>query len=172
MNRNTQLEVIMLPQNRNRGSDFDTLVDVSRHMDRLMNTVWADVPRANGASWTLPTEVIETADELRFDIEIPGVRLEDIDITFENSVLTLTAEKKLEREEGRTESDYRLFERRYGRFQRSFTVPPTVRADACEAHYDNGVLTLRMPKVEEAKPRRIRVEPGNQQRQINQSANA
>ena len=162
----------MLPQSRNRGSAFDTLVDVSRHMDRLMNTVWADAPRGNGTSWSLPTEVIETAEELRFDVEIPGVRLEDIEITFENNLLTIAAEKKLQREEGLTETDYRLFERRYGRFERSFTLPPTVRADGCDAHYDNGVLTLRMPKVEEAKPRRIRVEAGTQQRQINDSANA
>ena len=161
----------MLPQSRNRGSAFDTLVDVSRHMDRLMNGVWVDAPR-NGASAPLPAEVIETADELRFDIEIPGVRLEDIEITFENNVLTIAAEKKLERTEGLTESDYRLFERRYGRFERSFTMPPTVRAEDCAAHYDNGVLTLRMPMVEEAKPRRIRVEAGNQTRQINDSANA
>ena len=156
----------MLPQSRNRGSAIDTLVDVSRHMDRLMNSVWADASHTNGASWSLPTEVIESADELRFDMEIPGVRLEDIDITLENNVLTITVDKKLERDEGRTEADYRLFERRYGRFQRSFTVPPTVRADSCDARYDNGVLTLRMPKVEEAKPRRIRVDGAGTQRQI------
>jgi HSP20 family protein len=141
-------------------------------MDRLMNTVWADAPRTNGASWTLPTEVVETADALRFDIEIPGVRIEDIDITFENNVLTVAAEKKLERAEGQSESDYRLFERRYGRFERSFTLPTTVRADACEAHYDNGVLTLLLPRVEEAKPRRIRVEPRTAQRQIDSATQA
>ena len=162
----------MLPQTRNRGSAFDTLVDVSRQMDQLVNSMWSNAPEGNGRTWAMPTEVVETADELRFDVEIPGVRLEDIDITLENNVLTITAEKKLERGEGRSESDYRLFERRYGRFQRSFTVPPTVRADQCDAHYDSGVLTLRLPKVEEAKPRRIRVEAGSQQRQINEGSNS
>ena len=162
----------MLPQTRNRGSALDTLVDVSRQMDQLMNSMWANGEETNGRTWVMPTEVVETADELRFSIEIPGVRLEDIDITLENNVLVITAEKKLEREEGRSEADYRLFERRYGRFQRSFTVPPTVRADQCDARYDSGVLTLRLPKAEEAKPRRIRVEAGAQQRHLNEGANS
>ena len=161
----------MLPQYRDRGSAFDTLVDVSRHMDRIVNSMWAtdagngDV---NARAWLMPAEVVETADELRFDIEIPGVRLEDIDITLENNVLSITAEKKLERTEGRSENDYRLFERRYGRYQRSFSVPSTVRGEQCDARYDNGVLTLRLPKAEEAKPRRIRVEAGTGSRQISE----
>ncbi|MBR9990614.1 MAG: Hsp20/alpha crystallin family protein [Gemmatimonadetes bacterium] len=61
----------------------------------------------------------------------------------------------------RPRSDYRLFERRYGRYQRSFTVPPTVRGDQCEAQYENGVLSVRLPKSEDAKPRRIQVKPGS-----------
>jgi HSP20 family protein len=155
----------MLPQTRNRGSAFDTLVDVSRQMDRLMNSVRVAAPQNNGAIWSLPTEVIESTDELRFDMEIPGVRLEDIDVTLEHNTLTITVDKKLERDETRSDSDYLLFERRYGRFQRSFTVPPTVRVDACDARYENGVLTLRLPKAEEARPRRIRVEAGTAPRQ-------
>jgi HSP20 family protein len=79
--------------------------------------------------WAMPAEVVETDEEIRFDIEAPGFREEDIDITLENNVLTIAGEKKIEQEEGRKDSDYRLFERRYGRFQRSFTVPPTVRGD-------------------------------------------
>lgn len=108
----------------------------------------------------MPAEVVEAEDEVRFDIEAPGLREEDFDITLENNVLTISGEKKVEREEGRKDSDYRLFERRYGRFQRSFTVPPTVRGDECSADYRNGVLSVRLPKSEEAKPRRIQVGNG------------
>jgi HSP20 family protein len=146
----------MLPTLRNRGNAFGTLVDMSREMDRLMNSVWAE--GAQTAEWAMPAEVVETEDEIRFDLELPGMRLEDIDLTLENNVLSIAAEKKFERDENRKETDYRLFERRYGRFQRSFTVPPTVRGDRCEAHYENGILTVRLPKAEEAKPRRIRID--------------
>lgn len=161
----------MLPMYRNRGSAFDTLVDVSREMDRLVNTVWQETGD-NGRTWAMPAEVVESDDEIRFDIEAPGFRAEDLEITLENNVLTIAGEKKLEQNEARKESDYRLFERRYGRFQRSFTVPPTVRSDECQADYQNGVLTVRLPKSEEAKPRRISVTPGGHARQIEEASQA
>lgn len=147
----------MLPTRRGRGSAFGTLVDMSREMDRLMNSVWTEERNGN---WGMPAEVIETEDEVRFSIEAPGFRIEDIDITLENNVLTVAGEKKFEQQEGLKESDFRLFERRYGRFQRSFTVPPTVRGDECNARYEHGVLSIRLPKTEEAKPRRIQIEAG------------
>ena len=84
----------------------------------------------------------------------PGVALELWGGTFED------------RPEGRRDSDYRLFERRYGRFQRSFNVPHTVRGDACDARFDNGVLVIRLPKAEEARPRRIRIDGANNARQV------
>jgi HSP20 family protein len=129
-------------------------MDMSREMDRLMNSPWTE---ERSAQWGLPAEVVETDDEIRFDIEAPGLRIEDIDITLENNVLTVSGEKKFEfEEEGRKDSDYRLFERRYGGFQRSFRVPTTVSGARCQARYENGVLTVRLPKAEESKPRRIR----------------
>jgi HSP20 family protein len=155
---------MMIPMIRNRGT-IGNLVDVSRDLDRLMNSILTDAGNG-GAVWPMPTEVVESAEELRFDIEVPGMRLEDIELTLENNVLTISGEKKFEQQEGRDESDYRLFERRYGRFQRSFTVPPTVRGDQCDARYENGVLTVRLPKAEEARPRRIRVQGGEGARQI------
>jgi HSP20 family protein len=149
----------MLPTTRRgRGPAFNALIDVGREMDRLMNAAWAE---DRTAQWGLPAEVVESADEIRFDIEAPGLRIEDIEITLENNVLTVAGEKKFEYEEGRKESDYRLFERRYGRFQRSFTVPPTVNGAHCQARYENGVLTVRLPKAEESKPRRIHIESSN-----------
>jgi HSP20 family protein len=144
----------MILQHRHRVPAFG-LVDVSREMDRLMNALRTDGP--DGAEWAMPAEIIETADEIRIDLEVPGFREEDLDITLENNILTIAGEKQMQRDEKVKDSDYRLAERRYGRFQRSFTVPATVRADRCEASCEHGVLTLRMPKVEEAKPRRIQI---------------
>lgn len=148
----------MIPVIRNRGSALDSLLGMSREMDRLAGTFWHE--GENGTSAVMPAEVVETDEEIRFELEMPGFRQEDLDITLENNVLTIAGEKKMQREEGRKDSDYRLFERRYGRYQRSFTVPPTVRGEACEAEYDYGILTVRLPKSEEARPRRIEVGAG------------
>ncbi|MGH7446775.1 MAG: Hsp20/alpha crystallin family protein [Longimicrobiales bacterium] len=144
---------------RNRGSALDSLFGMSREMDRLAGSIWPELE--SGSILAMPAEVVETDNEIRFEVEMPGFRNEDLDITLENNVLTIAGEKKMEREEERKESDYRLFERRYGRYQRSFTVPPTVRGDDCEAEYQDGVLTVRLPKTEEAKPRRIQVHAGS-----------
>lgn len=158
----------MLSIYRGRGSAFDSLADMSRDLDRLAETVWSN--GGDSRTWSaMPAEVLETGDSVQFNIEVPGVRPEDLDITLENNVLTISGEKKQEHEEGGSDSDYRLVERRYGRFQRSFAVPPTVRSESCEARYDNGVLTVRLPKAEEAKPRRIRVEAAPSSRQVEQS---
>jgi HSP20 family protein len=148
----------MLPTlwNRTRTSPFDALMDMHREMDRLLG----GFDRPNGgelASWTTPTEVRETADALLFSIELPGMRSEDIELTVENNVLTVSGEKKFEREAAADEGEYRLFERRYGRFSRSFSLPPTVDANKVDANYDSGVLTVRLPKSETARPRRIQI---------------
>ena len=148
----------MLPTPWSRGtvtSPFGTLWDIRREVDQLLD----GFGKFNGetATWTLPTEVRETADELHFAIELPGLRSEDIELTVENNVLTVSGEKKFEREETKDDGDYRLFERRYGRFTRSFAVPPTVDASKVNANYENGVLTISLPKTEAAKPRRITI---------------
>jgi HSP20 family protein len=157
----------MLPLYRNRGAAFGTLVDLSREVDRLMNTIAPDAAR-DGGSWFMPAEVVETDDEIRFAIEMPGLRPDDIEVTVHNNVLTVTADKRPDEE--RSEREVRLFERRYGRMQRSFTVPSTVSGDRCEAGYEHGVLTLRLPKAEESKPRRIAINGTGNGRSIEQSA--
>jgi HSP20 family protein len=154
-------------QERNRVPAFG-LVDMSREMDRLVNALWTD--GESGTVWGMPAEVVETADEIRIDIEAPGFREEDLEVTLENNILTVSGEKKMQRDEHVKESDYRLVERRYGRFQRSFAVPPTVRGDTCEASYEHGVLMLRLPKAEEAKPRRIHVGAHRSGREVESGA--
>ncbi len=144
-------------------SPFDALYDVRREVDRLLNE--GGVP-GRSDSWSMPAEVVDTGEEVRFMIEAPGLKPEDIDITLENNVLTVAGEKKMERREGESEDDYRLLERRYGRFERSFMLPRTVDTERVDARYDNGVLTVKLPKTEEAKPRRISVKGGSGERQV------
>ncbi len=109
--------------------------------------------------WMPPVDVLEDKDALRISVELPGVKAEDVKISLENNLLTIRGEKQQAAEE-KTEHVHR-YERSYGVFERSFTVPSTVDADHIQAAYDLGVLTVRLPKVEKAKPRQItvKVEP-------------
>lgn len=143
---------------RAQASPFETLYGVRRQLDRLFDEY---ATGADETGWSMPTEVVETDEELRFNMEVPGLRPEDIDITVENGTLTVTGEKKLERREGENDDAYRLVERRYGRFARSFRLPATISTERVQANCENGVLTIRLPKSEESKPRRIQVTAGD-----------
>jgi len=134
-----------------------------RELDQVasqLNRVFGDRLAGDGerVAWMPPVNVEETADELLLSAELPGLRMEDLDVEIENSVLTIRGRK----EETRQESDsvdrrYHVWERRYGTFERSFTLPRTVSGDEIEATFDNGVLHIRMPKAPEAKGRKIEV---------------
>ena len=100
--------------------------------------------------------VAESADELVLSAELPGMNPDDIDLTIENNTLTLSGERTIVREEN-TELRYHLWEQASGAFKRSFTLPRTVRTEDIAAEYDNGVLTVRLPKSAEAKSRRIEI---------------
>ena len=97
-------------------------------------------------------------EDLILDAELPGLSQEDVEITVENQTLTIAGEYKQAKEEEKTE--YEIRERRYGRISRSFSLPETADGEHVTAHLKDGVLTLRVPTREEAKPRRIEVQPG------------
>ena len=103
------------------------------------------------------TDVIETQDEIRVQTEMPGLTRDNIEIDLENNVLTIRGEKREERTEGEREGRYHLAERRYGVFTRSFVLPRDVDAERIQANFDSGVLTVTIPKSEQAKRRRIEV---------------
>jgi len=108
-------------------------------------------------TWTPPVDIFQTGDhELVLKAELPDMSREDIDITVENFVLTVKGEKKLSHEV--KEEQYHHVERRYGTFSRSFSLPQTVDSNRVAAEYKNGVLTVRLPLREEAKPRTIKVD--------------
>jgi len=101
-------------------------------------------------------DVREDADHIYVEAELPGFRKEDIDITLENSTLTISAERK-ESNQQDEKGDWLLRERRYSRFLRSFTLPPTVDERSVDAKLNDGVLTVVLNKREETKPRKISV---------------
>jgi len=108
-------------------------------------------------TWVPPVDIFQTGDhELVLKAELPDMSREDIDITVENFVLTVKGEKKLSTEV--KEEQYHHLERRYGTFSRSFSLPQTVDSSRVAAEYKNGVLTVRLPLREEAKPRTIKVD--------------
>jgi HSP20 family protein len=129
--------------------------------DRMVERLFRDLERDfwrldwRWERWVPPMEVSETADAYIVRLEIPGVRPQDIEVTLHDGVLTIKG--KRERAEEQKGETYHLVERAYGEFVRSFELPGTVKEDAIEATYKDGVLELRLPKSEESKPRRIEV---------------
>jgi len=115
--------------------------------------LWSRSP----SSWAPPVDVYETdAHDLVIKAELPDVTREDIEVTVENNTLTLRGERKVPTDI--KEEHFRRIERRYGTFNRSFTLPNTVDASKVSAEYRNGVLTVKLPFKEEAKPRTVNVE--------------
>jgi HSP20 family protein len=108
-------------------------------------------------TWVPPVDIFQTGDhELVLKAELPDMAREDIDIAIENFVLTVKGEKKPSSEI--KDEQFHHVERRYGAFSRSFSLPRTVDASKVSAEYKNGILTVRLPLREEAKPRQIKVD--------------
>jgi HSP20 family protein len=105
--------------------------------------------------FTMMVDVAEEDGAYIVKAEMPGVKPEDVEVTLNNNVLTIKGEAKEETET--KEVDYHLRERRYGSFMRSLTMPANIKAEAIEAKNENGVLTVRLPKAEEVKPKKITV---------------
>ena len=129
-----------------------------RRLNALLDEAFTGWPVGNGvatSAWLPSVDVFEDKESLKIVAELPGLKPEDVKITLENSTLTLRGEKKQIAEE-KTERVHR-YERSYGSFERSFSLPNTVDADKVAASFENGVLTITLPKAEKAKPREIAV---------------
>jgi len=142
---------------------FDPFREMAVLQDRV-NRIFADAYRGNSdandlttrGAWVPPVDIFENDNhELVLKAELPDVERDDIHLKVENNTLTITGERRMEQEV--KEEQYRRVERSYGSFSRSFTLPPTVDAGNIAAEYKNGVLTVRLPMREEAKPRQIQV---------------
>jgi HSP20 family protein len=113
-----------------------------REIDRLFDDTFA----RDGYNWSPAVDIKETNTDLLVDLELPGLKPEDVEITADNGMLTIRGEKRGERKEGE-ENRYHLVERTYGSFMRSFTLPHGVDEDQIQAEFDNGILSIRIPKA-------------------------
>src|SRR4030095_9905037 len=122
---------------------------------------------ATGAStpaWAPALDIAERTDAYLVTVELPGVKLDDLDITLEDRLITIQGERQFTSES--SEQQYHRVERSSGTFRRSITLPAQIMADAVAASMEDGVLRILVPKAEEAKPTRIQVTPGGQMEAI------
>jgi HSP20 family protein len=150
-----------------RGNDWRSLrTDVDRLFEDFFGGLSRTAATAQGASqrsafWAPPVDVSENEDQFLVRAELPGIKQEDIDIELENNVLTIKGERKFERKDEK--ENYHFVERSYGSFFRSFTLPRNVDPNGISANFADGVLTIGIPKAEEAKPRKVQIGAGQAQ---------
>ena len=137
-----------------RWDPFDEMLSLRKGMDRL----WTQMNREEAplGDWSPTADILETANEITINAELPGLTEKDVDIQIDNNVLTIKGERTQEKEF--EEKGYRRVERAYGKFFRSFTLPVTVEAEKIAATFNNGLLEVHLPKKESAKPKTIKVE--------------
>ena len=136
---------------------------VAGNLQDQINRVFNDVlGRSGGESnlttWAPAVDIFETEHELVVKADLPDIDPKDLDIRVENNILTIRGERKFEKKVD--QDNYLRVERAYGSFARSFSLANTVNTEAIKADYQNGVLTLSIPKREEAKPKQIKVNVG------------
>jgi HSP20 family protein len=130
-----------------------------REIDRLFEDTFG---RGDGmTAWSPAVDVKESDKELRLEIELPGIKPEEVELTAENGVLTVRGEKRGERKEGDEESRYHLVERSYGSFMRSFQLPKGLDESKIQADYNDGILTVHIPKAALPQPKKIQIGSGN-----------
>ena len=140
---------------------FPAFADVENRMNRFMERMLTepfDATLPESIGWLPAMDIVENDESLMLTAELPGMTQKDIDVSVENGVLTVKGEKAEERREEKKENKIHLYERTYGSFQRSFALPPTVDGNGITAKFDNGVLTLNMPKTPAAKASAKKIE--------------
>jgi HSP20 family protein len=153
---------------RTRWDPFQDLRDAQEEMAQMtqMSQMLARAlglqgqPQGSGTAtaWAPALDISERKDAYLVTVELPGVEAEDLEITLEDGLLTIQGERHVAHDS--SEQQFHRVERRYGAFRRSITLPAQVRAEQIEASFDNGVLQILVPKMEEATPKRIQIRPG------------
>ena len=138
---------------------FRGAATLQEQINRMFNdAVERTGEESNLTTWAPAVDIFETEHELVVKADLPEVDSKDLDIRVENNILTIRGERKFEKKVN--EDNYLRIERAYGSFSRSFSLANTVNSEAIKADYQNGVLTLSIPKREEAKPKQIKVNVG------------
>jgi HSP20 family protein len=137
---------------------FREFAQLQERINRVFNDTYrSDEGLMTSGTWVPPVDIYQNGDhEVVIKAELPDMSREDIDITVDNGTLTIRGEKKLTQDV--KEEQFHRIERRYGTFSRSFSLPQTVDTAKVGADYKNGVLTVRLPLREEAKPRSVKVD--------------
>ncbi|CAN5406829.1 hypothetical protein BH10CHL1_BH10CHL1_01040 [soil metagenome] len=141
-----------------RWSPAREMLTLRDEMDRLFDDFFGAPStnrQQNTLSWGIPVDVREDKNGYQIEATLPGANLENIDISINGNVLTISAQTNSAQEQ--TDQRYHLRERRFGRFSRTITFPQGINPEAIQADYENGILKILAPKSEEAKPRRISI---------------
>lgn len=145
-----------------RYDPFRELAGLQERMNRIFDDTLSGTSRrddeALAPAWTPPVDVLEKKDRIVLTAELPGFREDQIQLRFEDGVLTLDGERRFEKEAD--EARYHCVERSYGRFSRSFRLPANVDEEGISATFVNGLLVVELPKREEARPKSIRITSG------------
>ena len=140
-----------------RWDPFRDLMSIQNELNRLFGRTYVGTEgtAATGGAWVPPMDIYETEDKFVVSVELAGVDPEGVEVSVEDSTLTVSGERRFSREV--SEEQYHRVERRYGQFVRSLSLPPTANPEGIEASFDRGVLTIEVSKAEQAKPRKIMV---------------
>lgn len=139
-----------------RWDPFRDLMSIQSEMNRLSGrTYGGDRGEITRGAWAPALDVSETQEKFVIMMELPGVSPEDVDISVEDSTLVVRGERRFYREQN--EESFHRIERRFGEFARTLTLPSTADAQNIRASFDGGVLTIEVPKREEAKPKKITI---------------
>jgi HSP20 family protein len=142
-----------------RWTPYRDMMSVRDEMNRVLNEVFGrganDESAWSSGTWSPPVDIYETDDALIMKAELPGFSKDEISIELKENTLLVRGERK--REDEVKEGNYHRMERVYGAFQRSFLLPTTVDQEKVKASYKDGILELRLPKVQAAQPKRIAV---------------
>lgn len=138
-----------------RWEPMDVFSEVNRMMDMPRLNWLTERGESSGRGWSLEIDVTENDNVYTVEASVPGIDPDDLEITLENDVLTISGEMK--QDETREGDNYHIRERRYGSFRRSLRFPVDVNADEIDANIENGVLTLHVPKAEKTEAKRITV---------------
>jgi len=141
--------------NRMQGQGYDPIESAQRDFENVLGRFFGGRELNEGFA-PYGVDVREDADHIYVEAELPGYKKEEVDITLENQTLTISAEKN-EEDKKEQKGQLLLNERRYSRFLRSFTLPPTVNEQSVKAQLNDGVLSITLDKREETKPRKIQV---------------
>lgn len=137
-----------------RWDPFRDLLGIQTDMTRLFDRAYGGTGGST-QGWVPPLDVAETGDAYRVIVELPGFGADQVDVTVSDGTLTIRGERKFY--DDVAEESFHRVERRFGAFQRSISLPSQVQADRIAATFNNGVLTIEVPKAEAVKPRRIQV---------------